>query len=77
LDLSSWKVRLKASDPCKDMTVASLAGVDWGAESVAAWLLWILRPPVLLLLATELDELELAEACEEAIIAKAGAGADR
>lgn len=76
MDLSSWKVRLRASEPCKDMAVACPASVDWGADSVGAWLLWILRPPVILLLAAELKELELVEArdaCEEAI-AKAGAG---
>lgn len=80
MDLSSWKVRLRASDPCKDMAVACLTGVNWGAESVAAGLLWILRPPVVLLLAVELKELELAEArdaCEESMVAKAGTGAYR
>ncbi len=74
MDFSSWKVRLRASEPCKDMAVACPASVDWGADAVGAWLLWILRPPVVLLLAAELKELELVEAreaCEEAI-AKAG-----
>lgn len=59
------------------MTVACPSGVNWGTESVAAWLLWTPRLPVVLLLAAELDELELAEASdasEEAIVAKAGAG---
>lgn len=62
------------------MAVASLAGVDWGTEVAAAELLWILRPPIVLLLAAELEELEVVEAsdaCEEAIVAKAGAGAYR
>lgn len=58
------------------MAVACPASIDWGADAVGAWLLWIPRPPVVLLLAAELKELELVEAreaCEEAI-AKAGAG---